>query len=64
MDKEQEIRKLTHEMQYDLKRYPLPICFDPDQERTELFHREQKIKRIVKRYFSIKAVNDNKTQNK
>lgn len=40
-----------YEMEYDLDRFPLPICFDPYEEQGQLYGRNQKIQRIAHRYY-------------
>lgn len=48
--------QLAYDMDNDLGRYPLPICFDPHEEQREFFRRTMRIKDIAQRWFRIDAV--------
>jgi len=38
------LNQLISEWSEDFEKYPLPICFEPQQEQRELFKRSMKIK--------------------
>jgi hypothetical protein len=44
---------LFYDMENDIERYSLPIEFDPYEEVNALWRREQKLKNIAQRWFSI-----------
>ena len=45
--------QLAHDMINDIKRYDLPICFDAYDEIKAFYRRENKLKEIAQRWFSI-----------
>lgn len=51
---QQEARVLHREMSDDIKRYPLPICFDPHEEQRSLYRREMNLREIAERFVRLK----------
>jgi len=49
-----EVNTMAYEMEDDLERYELPICFDPIEEQRELHRRSQKINEIAERFIRMK----------
>lgn len=48
MKTEQEI---FEELDMDFENYPLPICFDPMEERRELYRRDKQLRELAKEKF-------------
>lgn len=44
---------LESDLLNDFDRYPLPICFDPQEELKQLHFRDRRIKEIYERFCSI-----------
>lgn len=45
----QKYHELVEQLDSDFERFPLPICFDPQEEQRELWRRTQQIEKEAKR---------------
>jgi hypothetical protein len=45
--------EILEELENDFDTYPLPICFDPMEERREFYHRRQMLKVLAKEKFQL-----------
>jgi hypothetical protein len=49
-----DVRQMAVEMDEDIDRYPIPVCFDPFEEQRELYLRNVKINIIAERFIRMK----------
>jgi hypothetical protein len=49
---EQKVLELTREWEEDFDKYPLPICFDPHEERREMYRRTLVIENDVREFLA------------
>lgn len=59
-EEDKQYRQMVENLGWDLKRFPLPICFDPIQEQGALNRRMQYIGQIVERWQNIRRIRFNK----
>jgi hypothetical protein len=50
---EYNLSQLTSELENDIERYPLPICFHPEEERHELYRRHLRLRDIAFRWMRM-----------
>jgi hypothetical protein len=55
---------LYRQLDQDLKRFPLPVCFDEMEERRAFHARSNRIKDLVDRYLAITEIRNRKVLTK
>jgi hypothetical protein len=54
------VTALIHQLENDLKRFPVPKCIKGEDQNREYNIRQQKIRALAHRYMAIKAIKENR----